>query len=87
MRRHVLVSGRVQGVWFRQSAAECARALRVHGRVRNLADGRVELEAEGAPDDVDGLVVWCHGGPPRARVDAVVVTDIEPTGEKGFRVS
>lgn len=81
------MSGRVQGVWFRQSAAERARDLGVHGRVRNLGDGRVELEAEGAPGDVDRLVAWCREGPPRARVDAVVVTDVQTTGEQGFRVS
>lgn len=81
------VSGLVQGVWFRQSARERAADLGVQGRVRNLPDGRVELEMEGAPEAVEALVRWCRTGPARARVDSVEVAEATPTGERGFRVS
>lgn len=85
-RAHVLVSGQVQGVWFRDACSEWARAEGVAGWVRNLADGRVEAVFEGAPGAVERLVAWCHEGPPRARVLAVDVTRETPVGEHGFRI-
>ncbi len=87
VRRRVLVSGRVQGVWFRESCREQAMAAGVSGSVRNLADGRVEAVLEGPPAAVDRVVAWCREGPRRARVDAVVEVDEPPVGEVGFRVS
>ena len=84
--RHVLVAGRVQGVWFRDTCCEQARNLGVAGWVRNLADGRVEALFEGAPGAVDRMVAWCHEGPSRARVDAVEVRSETPEGLAGFRV-
>lgn len=85
--RHVLVAGRVQGVWFRDTCCEQARNLGVAGWVRNLADGRVEALFEGAPGAVDRMVAWCHEGPSRARVDAVEVTTRTPDGLAGFRIT
>jgi acylphosphatase len=77
----------VQGVWFRASARECATALGVDGSARNLADGRVELIAEGAADAIDSLIAWCGQGPSGARVDAVSVEEQELAGEPaGFRI-
>ena len=86
MRRRVLVSGRVQGVWFRESCREEAVAAGVSGWVRNRSDGRVEVVLEGPPAAVSRVVAWCDDGPPRARVDRVEVTEEEPVGEVGFRV-
>jgi acylphosphatase len=86
VRRRVLVSGRVQGVWFRESCREQAMAVGVSGSVRNLADGRVEAVLEGPPAAVDRVVAWCRAGPGRAQVDAVEVVDEPPVGESGFRV-
>jgi acylphosphatase len=86
VRRRVTVSGRVQGVWFRDGCAREARARGVHGWVRNLPDGRVEAAFEGTPAAVDALVEWCHQGPPRARVVTVAVLDELPTGERDFAV-
>ncbi len=83
---HVFVSGRVQGVWFRQSAAEQARARQVSGWARNLADGRVELWAEGARADVDAFLAWCSIGPRNARVTGMQIEDASPDGSSGFRV-
>ena len=83
---HVWVSGRVQGVWFRQSAAEQARAWQVSGWARNLADGRVELWVEGARADVDAFLTWCRVGPRNARVTGIQIEDGTPEGSIGFRV-
>ena len=70
-RVHLLVNGRVQGVWYRASACEKAKELRLTGWVRNRPDGRVELEAEGPRETLEALVAWCQKGPPLARVDTV----------------
>ncbi|MBA2325251.1 MAG: acylphosphatase [Actinobacteria bacterium] len=86
VRRRVLVSGSVQGVWFRESCREQAVAGGVAGWVRNRADGRVEVVLEGTEPAVDRVVRWCHEGPSRARVDGVEVCTEDPVGESGFRV-
>lgn len=65
------VSGRVQGVYFRQSTAERARALGLDGWVRNLPDGRVEGVAQGPSAALEQLRVWLRQGPSAARVDAL----------------
>lgn len=80
-RLHVWVSGRVQGVFFRQSTETFARELGLAGWVRNLPDGRVEAIAEGDATALERLVAFCHEGPPAARVDDVEVTWEAPTGE------
>ena len=67
-RVHLLVDGLVQGVAFRAYATDEARRLGVRGWVRNLPDGRVELEAEGERSALEALVSWCGHGPPAARV-------------------
>lgn len=79
----LVVSGRVQGVAFRQSTAEEAARLGLTGFVRNLPDGRVEAEAEGERAAVERLVAWCRRGPPLARVDDVAVSWQEATGATG----
>lgn len=85
-RAHVLVAGRVQGVWFRQSCADEARAAGVTGWVRNLSDGRVEAVFEGPDAAVDRLVSWCRTGPPRANVSDVEIRREDPEGLAGFGV-
>ena len=82
----MLVSGRVQGVWFRDTCRAEAARRGADGWVRNLADGRVEAVFEGEPDAVAALVEWCGRGPARAHVTAVVATDEPPEGLVGFRV-
>jgi acylphosphatase len=76
--RRCFVSGRVQGVFYRASTQQRARALGVTGYARNLPDGRVEVLACGRPDVVDALVRWLWQGPPAASVTAVDVEDVEP---------
>jgi acylphosphatase len=86
VRRRVLVSGRVQGVFFRASLREVAVEHGVAGVARNLADGRVEAVLEGAPAAVEAVIAWCRQGPPRALVTAVEVTDEPVEGASGFGV-
>ena len=86
IRRRVLVDGRVQGVYFRDSARAVAGRHGVSGWVRNLVDGRVELVLEGEPAAVEAVLAWCHEGPPRAVVTGVWVSEEEPAGETGFGV-
>ena len=88
MRRvHVFVAVRVQGVFFRKSCAEEARALGISGWVRNAADGRVEAVFEGPDAAVKAMIGWCRRGSSHAHVDAVVVEEEAPAGEAGFHVS
>ncbi len=82
-----MVSGRVQGVFYRATCVSKARALGLAGWVRNRPDGRVEAEFEGSDAVVDAMVEWCKTGPELARVDAVGVTPEPPTGERDFRVT
>jgi acylphosphatase len=83
-RVRVVASGFVQAVGFRATARSRARSLEVSGWVRNNADGTVEAELEGPADRVDALVDWFRHGPRGARVDAVDVEPLEPTGAEGF---
>lgn len=86
IRRRVLVSGRVQGVWFRDTCQREARRHGVAGWVRNRLDGRVEAVFEGPPDAVLTLVNWSQHGPPRAEVTGIEVEDEDPRGDAGFIV-
>jgi acylphosphatase len=85
-RTRVVVSGRVQGVFFRDSVRRRARELRVGGWVRNRPDGAVEAVFEGDPAGVAALVEFCRTGPPGARVESVREHDEQPAGEHGFAV-
>jgi acylphosphatase len=87
IRRHVWVSGDVQGVGFRYTCYYQATAAGVAGWVRNLYDGRVEAVFEGRPDAVDRMVQWCHRGPRFSRVEGVRVVEEPPEGLTGFDVA
>jgi acylphosphatase len=84
VRRHLWISGRVQGVFFRDRCRQEANHQGVEGFVRNLADGRVEVVLEGPPEAVAAVEAWCAHGPPRAGVERVDGRDEEPTGVTGF---
>jgi acylphosphatase len=84
--RRAVVSGRVQGVWYRDSARCTAERLGVSGWAGNRADGTVELWAEGPREGVEALLEWCRTGPPRARVEHVAVEPVAPAGIVGFQV-
>ncbi len=70
-RVRVVISGRVQGVWYRGWTVDEARARGLSGWVRNCRDGTVEAVFQGAPEAVDAMVAACRTGPPAARVDHV----------------
>jgi acylphosphatase len=82
--RRVRVSGRVQGVFFRDSCRTEAERLAVRGWVANEPDGSVSGHFEGAEDAVDALVDWCRTGPSRAEVVGVEVQEVSPEGVAGF---
>jgi acylphosphatase len=85
--RLYLVSGRVQGVGFRQFVSRAARIEGLHGWVRNLPDGRVEIQAEGDREALDRFERHVRQGPPAAHVDDLDSTDIGATGhDTGFSI-
>ena len=80
-RIHIIVSGRVHGVFYRLSTKRRAKILNLTGWVRNLSDGTVEIIAEGEEDNLRKLIGWCHKGPLIARVENVNVKWQEFKGE------
>lgn len=72
-RVNLIISGQVQGVFFRASALEQAQSLSLAGWVQNLSDGSVEVMAEGQRYALEDLVAWCRRGPPAAQVKDVIV--------------
>ena len=86
-RARVVVSGLVQGVFYRATCASLARERGLSGFVRNMPDGRVEAAFEGADDDVEAMLAWCRRGPDLARVDVVEIRVEEPVGDTTFRVT
>ncbi|MCF8049593.1 MAG: acylphosphatase [Desulfobacterales bacterium] len=82
-RAHVMISGRVQGVFFRDETRDAAGRVGVTGWVRNTADGRVEAVFEGRPPAVEEMIRWCWDGSPSAKVDDVQVKKEEYQGEFG----
>jgi len=86
IRCRVIVSGRVQGVFFRDTCQRVADRLGLCGWVRNRSDGTVEAAIEGDRDDVGELVAWCHEGPPRSFVTQVQISDEPVIGDGPFRI-
>jgi acylphosphatase len=83
----VVVSGRVQGVWYRDSCRDRAEMLGVRGWVANRSDGAVVAEVEGDEGAVDALIAWMGTGPPRAVVTKIAVSELSGSGDwVGFRV-
>jgi acylphosphatase len=86
-RAHLLITGKVQGVFYRANARDEARRLGLTGWVKNLPDGRVEAVVEGQEEQVKKLIDWCHRGPPAATVRDVDVRWEDYEGEfAGFQV-
>ena len=73
-RAHLVIEGRVQGVFYRASAKDRADSLGLTGYVKNLPDGSVEAVAEGSADNINEFIAWCRTGPPNADVSDVRVT-------------
>ena len=84
---HVLISGRVHGVWFRASTKSKAEQLDLKGWVRNTSHGKVEAVFEGGEKQINEILEWCHIGPPLARVDNIEVKKQNPTDSfDGFSI-
>jgi acylphosphatase len=81
VRAHAIITGRVQGVFFRVETQRAARSHGVNGWVRNKTDGSVEAVFEGDEANVKAMLVWCQEGPPHAHVSHVDVTWQDYTGE------
>jgi acylphosphatase len=78
---HILISGRVQGVYFRKFTKHKAMELGILGTVKNLPDGRVEIIAQANQDTIDHFINWCRKGPITARVDQVDIAEMTTTDE------
>ena len=72
----ITVSGKVQGVFYRQSTKEMATSLGITGQVKNLSDGSVYIIATGTKEQLDKLVDWCRQGPPKAKVTSILVQEL-----------
>jgi len=84
---HVIIYGRVQGVWFRASTKQKAEQLGINGWVRNTVDGNVEAIFEGEENSVNEMLNWCHHGPPMAEVEKVEVKNQNSTNDfNGFMI-
>ena len=86
IRRHVIVSGLVQGVGYRYLARKHAERLAVTGWVRNLADGTVEAEVQGDEAAVREMLRRLEAGPPGSQVTGLAVTELDPSDDEGFRI-
>jgi acylphosphatase len=86
VQKHVFVSGRVQGVWFRAWTEQQCRQLGLSGWARNLSDGRVEMVIAGSTPAVSSLLKRLHEGPPQAKVEAVEVSDWTEEVPAGFQL-
>ena len=82
--RHLVIHGRVQGVFYRGWSVEIAHDLGLAGWVRNRRDGTVEMLVSGPEAAVDAMIERCREGPPAARVDRIDVTDSDETAPSGF---
>lgn len=84
--RQIKVTGKVQGVWFRDSTLKKALELDVKGFVKNQPDGSVYIEAKATKKSMADFIKWCHQGPPFARVQSVEVKDGELTYFDSFKI-
>ena len=82
----IAVSGKVQGVFYRQSTQEKAQELGITGMVKNLPDGNVHIMATGTTDQLNKLVEWCKQGPPRAVVTSVQMEELTLRQFNGFTI-
>ncbi len=88
---HLVIKGRVQGVWFRAGTRETAEALGIQGWVKNLPDQSVEVDATGGTESMERFIRWCYKGPPGARVTDVDISELDPPsadtqGTEGFKI-
>ncbi len=85
-RVRIIIDGRVQGVGFRYFVSKQAGEHNIKGHVRNLFDGRVEVDAEGEGDNLNRFIIDCRRGPTMARVDEFIIHDVPTFGFSKFSV-
>ena len=83
---HLWITGKVQGVYYRASAAEVAARLKLNGWIKNTVDGAVEATVNGSDEAVAEFEAWCRNGPKGAQVKEVIRTPKPDDGLKGFQV-
>ena len=83
---HLVIKGKVQGVFYRASAKDVADEIGVVGWVKNTEVGNVEIMAGGSKEQIEKLIEWCKKGPRRANVTDVLVTEVEEQSLKTFEV-
>ncbi len=83
---HLIVRGRVQGVWYRAGTREEALKLGLCGWAKNCPDGTVEIHAEGEKESLEMLIKWCRIGPPAAEVSSLDIEWVEPQGLVTFEI-
>ena len=83
---HIVVDGKVQGVFYRATTKETADSLGITGWVKNREDGCVEMMASGTDKEIEALIAWCWEGPKRASVTNVIVADKESEIFTGFSI-
>ena len=88
MTKHIVlrVSGKVQGVWFRQSTVHEAEKLGLAGTVQNMPDGTVEIHAEGSEEQINKLLDWCLKGPPHSSVENIGQMEAPVRKYQGFEI-
>ena len=80
------IKGKVQGVFYKATAKDVADLIGIKGWIRNLPDNNVEITATASEESLQKLINWCKQGPPKARVDDVIVEELGPEGFNGFRI-
>lgn len=83
---HLLIKGKVQGVFYRQTAREVAKDIGITGWVRNTPDGDVEITATGSKEALQSYIDWCHEGPAMAKVTGVQITAVDEQPFDTFEV-
>lgn len=83
---HLLITGKVQGVFYRAAAKDVAEQLNLTGWIRNTKDGDVESLVTGEEDQIKEFIEWCKKGPGRAKVDKVTVTEKEQEQFENFKI-
>ena len=82
----LIIKGKVQGVFYRATAKDVADLIDVKGWVRNLPNNDVEITATAAEDVLQKFIAWCKQGPPKARVDEVIIEELSTEEFKGFKI-
>jgi len=84
--KHLLIKGKVQGVFYRASAKEVAQELKLKGWIKNTDEGHVEAVITGPADALQQFIGWCRKGPSKARVDDVIVSEYEDQEFDHFQI-